>query len=251
MRYDVDIFATCAQQESKSLFILITCLLECHDDEAMRIFSQILINQYPLFNYNFCRTLANFVILRVIDFAVSQSISELSDIYIRFQKLIDGREDREQTWRVCVDVVSQNLPFAIGYEYTKNYFSANTKSLAVEMFNGIKNEFNVLITGAEWIDQNTRETLLHKIKSIVPLIAFPDGGFNERAINEFYDGLKFDKSQYLRNLFQLRVIDADNKFRQTYTSTAIESSNDWRKFLPPTSITAFYSESDNTIRKID
>lgn len=195
--------------------------------------------------------MANFVILRVIDFAVSQSITDLSDIYIHFQKLIDGREDREQTWRGCVDVLSKNLPFAIGSIYVEEYFKASTKDSVVEMFNNIKDEFVVLITEAKWVDESTREKLLHKLKSIVPLIAVPDDGFNERAINEFYDSIKLDKSQYLRTLFQLRVIDADNKFRQTYTSTALESSNDWRKFPPPTSVTAFYSESDNTIRKID
>ena len=187
----------------------------------------------------------------MIDFAVSQSISNLSDIYIHFQKLIDGREDREQTWRDCVDVLTENLPFAVGSVYIEKYFKASTKASVMEMFNNIKDEFNVLIIQADWIDESTREILLNKLKSIATLIAFPDDGFNERAINEFYDGIKLDKSQYLRTLFQLRVIDADNKFRQTYTSTALETSNDWRKYLPPTSVTAYYSASDNTIRKIE
>lgn len=187
----------------------------------------------------------------MIDFAVSQSISNLNDIYIRFQTLIDGREDRDQAWKGCVDVLSENLPFAVGFVYVQKYFKANMKASVVEMFNNIKDQFYEVIREAEWIDESTREKLLYKLKSIVPLIAFPDEGFNERAINEFYDGVISDKNQYLRTLFQLRVIDADNKFRQTYTSTALETSNDWRKYLPPTSVTALYSVSDNSIRKIE
>lgn len=187
--------------------------------------------------------------LRVVDSVVSQ-ITELSGIYIHFQKLIDGREDREQNWKECVDTLSKNLPFAIGSIYVEHYFKKEMKATVVEMFNNFKEEFTSMITDAEWIDDGTRKNLLYKLKSVIPLIAFPDGGFNEVAISEFYDGIKVDKSQYLRTLFQLRVIDADNKFRQTYPSTAHESSNEWRKYLPPTSVTALYSELDNTIRKI-
>lgn len=195
------------------------------------------------------RTLANYVILRVVGFVVSQSISGLGDIYIDFQSLIDGREDRDQRWKECVEVVSKNLPYAIGVNYVHQYFDSDVKNIATEMFNNIKAMFVSLITEAEWIDSNTREKLLDTLKSLIPLIAYPGDGFNESVISEFYDGVKFNKSEYLRTLFQLRVIDADNKFRQTYTSTTIEHSNNWKKYLPPTTIAALYSESDNTIRK--
>lgn len=117
------------------------------------------------------------------------------------------------------------------------------------MFNNIKAIFTALITEAEWIDSDTRENLLNKLKSLIPLIAYPDDGFNENVISGFYDGVTFDKSQYLKTLFHLRVIDADNKFRQTYTSTVVEHSSNWKKYLPPTSLSAVYSASDNTIRK--
>lgn len=119
------------------------------------------------------------------------------------------------------------------------------------MFSNIKAEFTKVTSDAEWIDESTRERLLNRLKSLVPLIAYPDGGFDESAINEFYDGIKIDKNRYFRTLFQLRVIDADNKFRQTYTSTSLESLNNWSKYLPPTTVSASYLESDNTIRKIE
>lgn len=186
----------------------------------------------------------------MVDFAASQSIAELSDVYIRFQRLIDGRQDFEQGWKLCIDVLSKHLPFAIGAAYIKSHVKAESKASTVELFNNIKDEFIGQIARAEWIDERTRAKLSSQLKSLVPLIAYPDAGFNEHAINEFYDGIKPDKSQYLRTLFQLRVIDADNKFRQTYTSTALESSSEWKKYAPPTAVTASYSQSDNTIRKI-
>lgn len=188
--------------------------------------------------------------LRVVDFAAAQSISELSEIHIRFQRLIDGRQDYEQKWKECVDVLSENLPFAVGKVYIDNFFTAETKANAEDIFSNVKDEFAKLIVEADWIDKDTKSQLLNTLKALVLLIAYPDSGFSETAISELYEGVTFEKRQYLRALFQLRIIDADNKFRQTYTSTALESSNAWKKYLPPTSATALYSQSDNTIRKI-
>lgn len=188
--------------------------------------------------------------LRIVDFVVSQSTGELGEIYIGFQRQIDGRQDFEQRWKDCVNILSLNLPFAIGATYVQRYLKADTKSSIVEMFNNIKEDFAGVIAEAEWIDKSTREKLLNKLKSVVPLIAYPDDGFDEHVINEFYSGVKIDKNHYMRTLFQLRVIDADNKFRQTFPSTALDKADNWLKYLPPTAATASYSESDNTIRKI-
>lgn len=192
--------------------------------------------------------MANFAILRVVDFVAAQSKSELGAIYVRFQRQVDGRQDREQGWKECVAMLGSNLPFAIGSIYVENHFKADVKASIKEMYKNIKDEFATLITDAEWVDESTRKKLLIKLDSVVPLIAYPDEGFNEQAIKDFYDDIKVDKDQYLRTLFQLRVIDADNKFRQPYTSTSPDKSNEWQKYLPPTSIAAHYSASDNTIR---
>lgn len=175
-----------------------------------------------------------------------QSTTVLGGFQIRLQGLADGRQDRDQKWKECVDVLTTNLPFAIGSAYAKKYIKADTRASIAVMLNNIKAQFTATITEADWIDEGSRGRLLHQVESLVPLIAYPDDGFDEHAIQELYDSIKIDKNQYLTTLFQLRVIDADDKFRQTYTSTAPES---WRKYLPPTTATASYSTSDNTIRK--
>lgn len=207
-------------------------------------------HNHHLVNFSFVRTLANYVILRVVDFVAAQSISKLSDAYIKFKRIIDGQQDREQTWKECVNGLTKNLPFAVGKVYIESFFKGTTKALVEEMLQNIKDEFIEQITEADWIDESTRGKLLSKLQTLIPLIAHPDNGFSEHAINEFYDDINLDKSQYLRTLFQLRVIDADNKFRQTYTSTSLDDLNAWKKYLPPTTTTAFYSKSDNTISKI-
>lgn len=185
--------------------------------------------------------------LRVVDFAAVQSISDLGDIYSKLRRQIDGQQDREQTWKVCINDLTANLPFAVGKVYIDNFFNSGTKASTKVMFDNIKDELVALTTAADWIDKGTRAVLLGKLDSLVPLIAAPDGGFSEQAITEFYADVNFDSTQRLKTLLQLRVVDADNKFQQTYTSTVLRSSNSWKKYLPPTSVAASYSKSDNTI----
>ena len=184
----------------------------------------------------------------MVDFVAAQSRSELGAIYVRFQRQIDGRQDREQGWKECVQILTSNIPFAVGAAYVENHFKADAKAAIEEMYQNIKGEFTATITEAEWIDENTRDKLLNKLQSLVPLIAYPGDGFDENAIKEFY-GIKVDRDRYLRTLFQLRIIAADDKFLQTYTSTSADKM--WKKYLPPTSIAALYSASDNTISKIE
>lgn len=40
----------------------------------------------------YCRTLANFVMFRLVDYAAVHSTSGMADFYIEYQKLIDGRQ---------------------------------------------------------------------------------------------------------------------------------------------------------------
>lgn len=183
----------------------------------------------------------------MVAFVASQSRSGLGAIYDRFQKQISGRQAREQRWRECIDVLTENLPFAIGAEFVKNHFENESKASFEEMYRNIKDEFVATISQAEWIDENTRDKLMKKLQSLVPLVAYPDEGFDEQAIKDFYDGIKFDNERYFSTLFQLRVIAADDKFRQTYSSST--ENEKWRKFLAPTSIASDYSASDNTISK--
>jgi predicted metalloendopeptidase len=160
-----------------------------------------------------------------------------------------GQDDAEQTWKECSNVVQNQLPYAMGYIYTRDS-KTNARNSTLEIFESIKEEFEKLIASANWIDEAIREGLLNKLKALVPLIAHPPKGFNEREVKEFYSDVKIDVDQYLRTLLQLRIIDADNKFRQTYAPATVNDIDNWKKYLPPTSLSALYSESDNTLRKL-
>jgi predicted metalloendopeptidase len=199
------------------------------------------------------RTQANFIIWRIVDYAADKFKSPLKIYKFQLNSAINGGQlDREQVWKECIGVVKAELPYAIGYNFIAND-NFGLKNSSLELFNKIKDEFTTLIKQAKWIDDSIRGMLLNKLRALSPLIAYPSDGFSETEISAFYSEITIDTDQYLRTLFALRIIDADNNFRQTKpdATSSLHHSNidNWRKYLPPTSLVAFYSASDNTLRK--
>lgn len=200
-----------------------------------------------LFSKTSTRTIANFVIWRLIDFSVPYSSRQLKQRYLKFQKEIDGRLDRDQIWKSCVDVVTENLPYAVGSIYVKDYFKHQEKQEVLKMYKNIKDEFSNVLKESLWMDDKMKSKLNDKLNSLTPLIGFPGEHYDEQKIAEFYKSVAIDENQYLETLLHLRVLIADEKFQDSYKPSSNES--EWRKYPSATTVTAFYTESDNTIRK--
>jgi predicted metalloendopeptidase len=188
------------------------------------------------------------VIWRLVDFAADKQGGPLKAYKFQLQRATSGQLDREQIWKECINVVKEHLPFAIGYKLAK-VDSFGVKNSSIEIFNNIKDELTALISKATWIDDSVRAKLQHKLKTLTPLIAYPKDNFSEAQISAFYSETSIDSKRYLQSLFELRIIDADYKFRQTYAAKTHDEVDSWKNYLPPTSLNAVYLASDNTLRK--
>lgn len=190
------------------------------------------------------------MIWRLVDYAGSQIAGPIQIYKFQLKRTFDGRLDMKQQWKECINVVKNELPFAIGVYITRD-LPTNFTSTVNDIFNNVKDEFTQLIAPTSWIDEAVRHNLQNKLETLKPLISHPTADFIQSEIIEFYNEIKIDPNQYIHTLLQLRVIDADNKFKQTYATTAtVNDVDNWKKYLPPSSLTAFYSESDNTLRKL-
>jgi predicted metalloendopeptidase len=188
------------------------------------------------------------LIWRLLDFAGSQVAGPIKFFKFQRDRAIDGRMDMEQQWKRCIEVVQNELPLASGLLITRN-LPANFKRNANEIYEGVKGTFSKLIANAAWLDEAVRTRLQSKLQSLVPLISHPTSGFNQSEIVEFYGEAEINSQHYIATLFQLRIIDADDKFKQTYAAATVNDVDNCRKYLPPSSLAAFYSKSDNTLRK--
>lgn len=196
------------------------------------------------------RTQANFVIWRLIDYAADKFQSPLKIFKFEFNKSISGQLDREQIWKQCINIVKHELPYAIGYKFINNDTFA-LKQASLEIFYNTKSIFATLIKQTKWIDKLILDEILSKLNTLLPLIAYPSDGFNAKEISAFYSEISF--TEYLHTLFALRIIDADNIFNQNYATTSSDAAtrdgvDNWKKYAPPTSLSALYSASDVTLR---
>ncbi|KAG5681863.1 hypothetical protein PVAND_011270 [Polypedilum vanderplanki] len=213
------------------------------DNESINVFDEM----RDLLSSTSIRTQANFLIWRLLDYAGSQIAGPIKIFKFQFERKVNGRMDMEQLWKHCIDVVQHELPYASGAIITKN-LPNDFKSSINEIYIRVKEEFAQLIAKTALLDDTEREKLKSKLQTLIPLISHPTAGFNQSEIVEFYNEIKINSKHYITNLIQLRIIDADNKFKQTYATASVNDVENWKKYLPPTSLAAFYSDSDNTLR---
>lgn len=202
-----------------------------------------------LFSY-LHRTQANFLIWRLVDYAGSQVIGSVKYSKFQLEHTINGKQDMEQSWKECINVIKSELAYVTGWHFTKDD-PFKLKRSAIEILDSIKYEFSLLINNSRWFDDAVRVELNKKIEHLSEFIAYPDvTGFNESEIINFYDEIDVVENQYYRSLLQLRIIDADNKFKETFASKDSDDNADcWKKYLPPTLISAVYSPFENSLRK--
>lgn len=117
---------------------------------------------------------------------------------------------------------------------------------ALEMVNGIKKEFELILNEVNWMDEETRQSALNKLRAMSTHIGYPDEIMDNSKIQKYYETLEIDENNYLSSVLNMNVFGTDyafNKLRQPVNKT------DWRTHARPAVVNAFYSSIENSIRK--
>lgn len=132
--------------------------------------------------------------------------------------------------------------------YVRKYFREDSKSVALDMVNKVRAEFERVVRKVKWMDEGTRQTALKKLHAISTYVGYADELMDNSKIEEFYKGLRIDESNYLTFALGINVFDYDQSFGQLYKP---ENKTDWITRTPPFIVNAFYAPSQNGIRKND
>lgn len=135
---------------------------------------------------------------------------------------------------------------AVGTLYVQNYFQKDSKTAALQMVNSIREEFEIVLNNVNWMDDETRQSALGKLKAMSAHIGYPDEIMDEARIEKQYENLKIDENNYLTSILNLNVHGEDftfNELRKPINKT------DWVSHARPTVVNAFYSLIENNIRK--
>lgn len=138
------------------------------------------------------------------------------------------------------------MSIAVGALYVRKYFRQDSKAAALEMVHGIRKEFELILREVNWMDNETREAALNKLKGMSTHIGYPDEIMDDSKIEEYYDNLEIDENNYLSSVLNMNVFGTNyafNKLRKPVNKT------DWVTHARPAVVNAFYSSIENSIRK--
>lgn len=143
-------------------------------------------------------------------------------------------------------VYHSSLSIAVGALYVRKYFRQDSKAAALEMVNGIRQEFELILNEVNWMDDETRKSALNKLRGMSTHIGYPDEIMDNSKIEKYYENLEIDENNYLSSVLNMNVFGTDyafNKLRKPVNKT------DWVTHARPAVVNAFYSSIENSIRK--
>lgn len=171
---------------------------------------------------------------------------DVSDRFLEFSKVVLGMKTTESRWHICVDVVLDSLPIATGALYVKHFFKEESREVALEIVNSVRDEFQDILKSVEWMDEATREAALKKAEKMTAHIGFPDELMDDTLLIKHYSNLTIDENRFFESIVNIEKFDFHREiknFRQPV------NKSDWETHSSVAMVNAFFNPVENSIRK--
>lgn len=189
--------------------------------------------------------MANYVMWRVAAESTNYLTDKLRKRQLEYAMELIGQQTEEPRWKECIDLVTSKFQIATAALYVRKHFSQESKKVALEMVNLIKDEFEGILTKIPWMDKNTRTAALVKAKNMVKHIGFPDELADDKNLIEYYKNVKIDEKQLLESILSLNIFEADTIYGKLRKSV---NKTDWETHSKAAVVNAAYSPIENSIR---
>ncbi|PSN53054.1 Endothelin-converting enzyme [Blattella germanica] len=164
------------------------------------------------------------------------------DAYKGLRKALIGSEGGEEPWRYCVTDTNNVLGFAIGAMFVRQVFHGNSKPMAEEMINEVRNAFKANLLQLEWMDEETREAAESKADAITDMIGFPNYILEVDQLDDKYKDLEIKEYEYFGN--NIRV----NQYNLRRNVEKLDQPvNKTRWGMTPPTVNAYYTPTKNQI----
>ncbi len=98
-------------------------------------------------------------------------VSEDFDFY---RKTLHGVTEMPPRWKQCVRYVDRDLGEALGQEFVRRTFTADTKQRTVDMTKRVETAMENEIKALGWMTEATKQRALEKLHSIANKVGYPD-----------------------------------------------------------------------------
>ncbi|XP_018055731.1 PREDICTED: membrane metallo-endopeptidase-like 1 [Atta colombica] len=210
------------------------------DDLIINIISPNYIKELlSLLDETSSRTIVNYIHWNFISKIIKTTTSEMKDLYDAWEKDI-SKDENETPSRASICTDSAEIKEILAYEFVRKYFSDETVKTASDMLNDIKKEVEKLIKNSDWLDDETKDFFIEKVKHMKKSIGYPDWYKNTTIMQEYLKELVIGPSYYENALRYNRYVKLDSLRK-------LSENNDENLKLDPTEINAFYIPYTNTL----
>ncbi|XP_078665100.1 neprilysin-like [Branchiostoma floridae x Branchiostoma belcheri] len=196
----------------------------------------------PLLQQTDNKTIANYIIWRMVRNRVSYMGSEFLAIRDEFNRVVFGTEPSAR-WTTCVGRTNSIMGTAVSRMYLLRYFEESSKDKAEVMIDYIHDAFLELLDENDWMDEETKVVAAEKADSMRRFVAYDDYIMdNVTRLNQEYEMLQFDEDEYFENYVHYLMASSNNTF--SFLRKPVNKDT-W--ITVPTVVNAFYSPSENSI----
>lgn len=155
------------------------------------------------------RTIANYLLWRVIQFSSSFLSNQLRNTVLGTQ------QEQENRTKECVDITVQRLYLVVSTLHFTNHIRDESRRDVLVMANEIRKEFVDILSKIEWMDKSTRQTAMDRMNSTVFHLGYDDEPVNENKLVEYYEGLEFNpQASYLRTVLNIDKFTMTKTFKE-------------------------------------
>lgn len=182
------------------------------------------------------RTIANYMMWRLVDSVYLRLGDEFEKILENFFITLEGYWIPISRDELCVQLMREKYFAApLSRIYVDSLFNGNSKKIAKELADDIKEAFEQNILELDWMDEKTKSLAIQKAKMMVENIGFPDYIVDDKLLDEEYKDVNCNQTTYFEN--ELSLDQAITERDLAYFGKPVDESG-WA--LSPISINAYY-----------
>ncbi|XP_014467305.1 PREDICTED: neprilysin-11 isoform X1 [Dinoponera quadriceps] len=152
----------------------------------------------------------------VVDMAVPHSSEKLRKAWTTYVNKVMDIEMAESKSLQCASAVNHLMGMAVSWLFIDPTFHNNKARKVHEMLEDIREAFVSLIGETDWMDLQTKVATLEKSKKMTSEIGYPEWLFDEKKLNEYYEGIDLSETRYLENMVQIVQLTWNNTLHELH-----------------------------------
>ena len=149
-----------------------------------------------------------------------------------YSHTLRGVEEMKPRWKRCVEFVDRDLGEALGQEFVRRTFTADTKARALAMTREVQQAMEEEIRHLAWMGEETKQQALVKLHAVVDKIGYPDRWRD-------YGALEIQPGDFFGNVHRAAIFESK---RQLAKIGKPVDRGEWQ-MTPPT-VNAYYEPTD-------